>query len=235
MLRNIAIFADKLRRENHHETKKGRRHDSVNSGTTPATSSAGTVATVDTTRGVVQETVAPTANIPRLPAPPPSLAIMSGSSGSLYQESQRNDSSRPKDYRSSGKGAEYQRDYPDLPMDIRFVINAGWTDILRLAHDFIDNWHLCRTCLINKNASTSKVPHNTSKFPALPNDPEERYSALAYRLVTVRLVEKMILSREHPAIDEKIGPVREGLRQNVQPAAGVPPPTLRKPPTPPGP
>lgn len=92
---------------------------------TPTASTAGTVAMVDTTRGVIQAPIVPTANIPRLSAPRPTLEITSGSSGSSYQQSQRKESLRSNDYRSGGKETGYQWDYSDLPMDIRFAIPAG--------------------------------------------------------------------------------------------------------------
>lgn len=79
------------------------------------------------------------------------------------------------------------------------------------------------------------MPKKTSEFPALPNDPEERYRILAYRLVNVRPLENMLMSGEHPAIkkrNETIGPAQEGLRQNVQPAAGVPAHILHQKPLP---
>lgn len=100
-------------------------------------------------------------------------------------------------------------------MDIRFVIPAGWTDIRRLVHEFIHKWHLYRICIMNKNASPPKLLHNSSEFPALPKDPEERYRTLAYRLDNVRPVENMLMSWEHPAIqtrNETIGTAQEGLR-----------------------
>lgn len=62
------------------------------------------------------------------------------------------------------------------------------------------------------------IPHNTSGCPALPNDPEERYLALAYPLANVPPVEKMLMSGENSAIqtrNETIGPAQEGLCQNV--------------------
>lgn len=231
VLHNLASYADTLRRETQNDTRKNRRGDSVNSVRNPSTTTSATMPVVDVTRATVQPPPVQHTTVPRLEAPPTTLAITSGAPSSSYQQKPRNDSPRSNDARNTERG--YTRDYPDLPMDVRFVIPPGWTDIRRAVHDFIDKWHHRRICLLHKNASPPKVPHKTSECPALSNDPEARYRALAYRLVNVRPMERMLLSGEHAPIQtntETIGPVREGLRPDTQGVAGMPPPILRQPP-----
>lgn len=108
MLRNLAFYADTPRRDNHGETKKNRRNDSINS-VTPAPSTAASMPTIDTTRGMIRKPPALTPVVPRLEAPPTTLAIKSRSTGSSYQEWQRGGTTRSNEFFTGGRSG-YQRE-----------------------------------------------------------------------------------------------------------------------------
>lgn len=107
---------------------------------------------------------------------------------------------------------------PRLPLDLKFIIPPGDSDIRRISHDLIDGATLCRLFLLPKDAPPSKEPHNSSECPGLPDDPVLRYEMIAYRLENIRKFERMVKEGTHEPIrmpNGIIGPQPEGIRDNA--------------------
>lgn len=249
VIRNLAIYADTLRRDANSvpppNDRKGRRNDNrqhVSTVTTPAESPSMRNPDATTTTHNSQLTPFSSPPVPRLEAPPSALAIAAPPSSSSYAPPQRygpppSNSSQASDYSTRSSPSRYgqrndRRPPPTLPMDQRFVIPQGCTDIRHAVHDMIENSHICRICLLSKDAAPTKRPHNTSECPMIPEDPEQRYVVLATRLANLHRFEQLVKEGKHPPIHGRhgsIGPVPEGLRGPVQPRQGAPPPILRAP------
>lgn len=103
--------------------------------------------------------------------------------------------------------------------------------IRRLVHEFIDNSHICRICILNNTTPPPKVPHNTVECPVLPKYLELNYLILAHRLDNMHDVEKMILAGEHHPIQTRKGTIGRIIQRlngsNEQPDADMLPSILR--------